>query len=155
MEVPKLNIVFRLLDYLLMPIMWCLGGFVLPIQETHPWYVKKWEFRGEALHILGKDNMAMFGQSGISKYLGLYHMPIFGGLRKYVVLENKNYRKYWNIGWNGHIQILKIYKPKIALLVGKEGYNTFAISDDSNETKLKVVGSGELGDGKYKGVKLF
>ena len=33
--------------------------------------------------------------------------------------------------------------------------NTFAISDDSSETKLKVIGFGELGDNKYNGLRLF
>lgn len=155
MDVHKLNFIFRFFDFLLWPCMWILGGFVFPVQETHPWHVKKWNWKSVGVNILGNDSRALFGQSGISKYFGIYHMPIFGGLKKYVVLENNNFKKYWNIGWNGRIQILKIYEPKIALLAGKEGYKAFAISDDSNETKLKIIAFGELGDGKYNSIRLF
>ncbi len=155
MKIPKLNFIFRFFDILLWPIMFLLSGFKFPVQETHPWHVKKWNWKGNGVKIQGNDSQAFFAQSGISKYLGLYHMPILGGLQKYVVLENNNFKKYWNIGWNNHIQILKIYTPKIALLVGKEGYNALAISDDVKEINLKIVGFGVLGDKKYNNLRLF
>ncbi len=155
MKIPKVNIVFRFLDFLLWPIMFLLSGFKFPVQESHPWHVKKWKWKENGVKVLGNDSQALFGQSEISKYFGLYHMPIFGGLKKYVVLENNNFKKYWNIGWDEHVQILKIYRSRIALLVGKEGYNAFAISDDSNEIKLKIIGFGELGDRKYNSIRLF
>lgn len=155
MKVPKLNFIFRLLDFLLWPFMWILGGFNFSVQETHPWHVKRFNWKKDGIKVKGDDTKAKFSQSGFSKYFGLYHMPIFGGLRKYIVLENNNFKEYWNIGWDNHIQILKIYRSKIALLVGKEGYSAFAISDGKKEIKLKVIGFGVLGDGKYNKLRLF
>ena len=132
-----------------------LGGFNFPVQETHPWHVKKWEWKSKGVRIGGNDKVAKFGQSGLSKYLGLYHMPIFGGLRKYVILENTNFKKSWNVGWDNHLQMLKIYDLRIALLVGKERFSAFALSDTEKEARLKIVGFGELGDGKYNRLRLF
>ena len=82
-------------------------------------------------------------------------MPVFGGLKKYIVLENRHYKNYWNIGWDNHIQILKLRDSKVKLLVGKEGYKAFGLSDGKSEIKLKVVGFGELGDNKYNNLRLF
>ena len=135
--------------------MYFLGGFKFPVQETHPWHVKKYKWKTSSLLIKGDDIKSKFGQSGISKYLGLFHMPIFGGLKKYIVLENRNYKNYWNIGWNSYIQILKIYDSKIKLLSGKEDFIAHALSDNKNEVELKVVDFGTIGDGKYKKIRLF
>ncbi len=156
MENPKLNIFFRLLDICLHPVMYLLqGNFIEKPQETHPWHVKKYKWKGRGIKIKGNDDLAKYSQSGISKYLGLYHAPILGGLRKYVVLEDSKFKKFWNVGWDGHIQVLRIYEPRIKLLVGKEGYNAHGLSDDRNEVKLSIIDFGKIGDGKYKNIRLF
>lgn len=155
MEVPKLNYIFRLLDFLLWPLMFLVGGFKFPVQETHPWHVKRYPWNRKGLKIVGDDRKAKFSQSGISKYLGLYHMPVFGGLRKYVVIKADNFSNYWYVGWDNHIQILKIYDSSIKLLVGKEGFSAYGWGDNGKNLQLKIVGFGELGDGRYKNIRLF
>lgn len=147
---------YRILDYLLYPLMYVLQGNLTDSpQETHPWHVKKHRWKSKGVLIKGDDVNSKFGQSGISKYLGLYHMPIFGGLKKYIVIENKKFKKYWNVGWNNEMQILKIYDSKVKLLPGKESYYIHALSDGSKEVSVKVVDSGRIGDGRYKSVRLF
>lgn len=145
----------RLFDILLWPFMWILGGFKFPVQETHPWHVKKYSWNGHSLKVEGDDKEAKFSQNGISKYLGLYHMPIFGGLKRYVVIKVNNFGKYWNIGWNNHIQILKLYDSSVKLLVGKEGFTAYGLGDNGKQLNLKIIGFGELGDNKYNGIRLF
>lgn len=135
--------------------MWILGGFRFPVQETHPWHVKKYKWQGKGLKINGDDKRAIFSQSGISKYLGLYHMPIFGGLKRYVVIKADNFNKYWNVGWDDHVQILKIYDSSVKLLVGKEGFNAYGLGDNGKSLKLRIIGFGKLGDRKYNGLRLF
>lgn len=148
--------IYRLLDVFLRPLMYLLqGNFTESPQETHPWHVKRFAWKKQGLLIEGNDNESKFGQRGLSKRFGLFHMPLLGGLRKYVVLENKEYKVFWNIGWNDQIQKLKIYNTQIKLLVGKEDYIARALSDENHEVKLKIVGSGKIGDGKYKNIRLF
>ena len=144
------------LDLLLRPFMYLLQGNITERpQETHPWHVKRFVWKTKGLLVEGSDHESRFGQSGLPKRFGLFHMPILGGLRKYIILENNNYKKIWNVGWNDQIQKLKIYGKRIKLLVGKEDYDAFGLSDNKNEVKLKIVDFGKIGDGKYKDIRLF
>lgn len=152
MKIPKLNIIFRLFDFLLWPFMWLLGGMIFPVQETHPWHVKKYNWKNKGLIISKKDTKARFGHDAP---LGLFHMPILGGLTKYVVIEALNFDKYWNIGWTNNIHLLPIYQNRIKMLVTKTGFIAYGLGDNGKELELKVVGFGELGDGKYNNLRLF
>ena len=152
--IKKLNLTFRLFDFILSPFMWILSGFAFEKpQETHAWHIVNWNWKKQKpLSIKETDKEARFGHSSP---LGLFHMPIFGGLTKYVVIEAVGYKRYWNVGWEGQVHLLKIYDPKIKLLVGKSGFMAYGITDTNKEAKLKIVGFGTIGDGKFKGVRLF
>lgn len=153
MKVPEVNILFRVVDILLYPFMWILGGFTFPIQETHKWHVRKWKWnKAQPLVIKETDKKAIFGHTAV---LGLFHMPIFGGLKKYVILEASGYNNYWYVGWEGDIHLLKIRQKRIALLVGKKGFIAYGLGDNGKILKLKIVGYDELGDNKYKDIRLF
>lgn len=148
--------IYTLLDVFLRSLMYLLQGNITEKpQETHPWHVKRFVWKTKGLLIEGNDHDSKFGQSGIPKRFGLFHMPILGGLKKYVILENSNYNNYWNIGWNDQIQKLKIYDKRIKLLVGKEDFDAYGLSDDKTEVNLKITDFGKIGDGKYKDVRLF
>lgn len=148
-----LNIIFRLFDFVLWLFMWVLGGFNFPVQETHMWHVKKYNWKNQKGLIVKKtDGKAKFGHEAP---LGLFHMPIFGGLTKYVVIEANGFKKYWNVGWEGFIHKLPIKQNRIALLVGKYGFIAYGLGDNGKILKLKVVGYGNLGDFKYKNIRLF
>lgn len=152
MEALKLNYIFRALDYSLWPFMWLLGGFVFPVQETHMWHVRKWNWNAKGLVIKETDKKARFGHEAP---FGLFHMPIFGGLTKYVVIEASGYSKYWHIGWEGNIHLLPIKQKRIAMLVSKKGFVGYGLGDNKKQLKLKIVGFGELGDNKYNELRLF
>ena len=153
MKPQELNFIFRVFDALLSPFMWILGGFTFPVQETHPWHVKKWKWQSRnGLPTKEKDSKATFGHKSP---LGLFHMPILGGLTKYVVIEASGFNKFWYIGWRNHIQLLKIKQNRVMLLVGKKGFEAFGLGDNRNELNLKIVAYGVLGDKKFTGLRLF
>lgn len=153
MKTPKLSFIFRLFDFLLTPFMWILGGFKFPLQETHLWHISKWNWKmAKALVVKGRDKKAKFGHESS---FGLLHMPIFGGLAKYAVIQAKGYNKHWFVGWKDQIQKLPIKENKIKLLVGKNGFIAYGLGDNGKHLQLKVVGFGEIGDGKYNGLRLF
>ncbi len=144
---------FRILDILLWPFMWILGGFVFPVQETHVWHVKKHDWKNaKGLVIKEKDNKARFGHEAS---FGLFHMPILGGLTKYVVIEANGFGNYWNIGWEDNIHILPIKQKRVAMLVGKNGFVAYGLGDNDKILKTKIVGYGNLGGFKYKNIRLF
>lgn len=153
MKLPNINIIFRLLDFLLFPFMRFLGGFKFPVQETHPWHIKKCNWKdARGLVIKEIDKKAKFGHESP---LGLFHMPIFGGLTKYVVIEATGFKNYWNVGWEEFIHNLPIKENRIMLLVGKKGLIAYGLGDNGRNLKLKIVGFGEIGDKKYNGIRLF
>lgn len=144
---------FRILDILLWPFMFILGGFNFSVQETHPWHVRKYSWKNnKGLVIKETDKKAKFGHEAP---LGLFHMSIFGGLTKYVVVEASGFKKYWHVGWDGFIHKLLIKENRIMLLVGKKGLTTYGLGDNGKILKLKIIGYGELGDKKYNDVRLF
>lgn len=82
MNALNLNIVFKFLDFLLRPFMYVLQGTVNEKpQETHPWHVKRFVWKNKGILIEGTDHEARFGQSGITKNFGFFHIPILGGLK--------------------------------------------------------------------------
>lgn len=149
----KVNIIFRMIDILLWPFMFILGGFKFPVQETHAWHVMNWKWTGKDILIVKqKDKKAKFGHTAP---LGLFHMPIFGGLTKCVVIEASGFDKYWYIGWQNNLHRLKIHQKKITMLVGKEGFIAYGLGDNGKNLKLKIVGYADLGDSSLRGLRLF
>lgn len=152
-KVPKVNIIFRFIDFLLSPIMWILGGFTFPLQETHYWHIRKWDWKDtKSLVVKEKDKSAKFGHEAP---FGLFHMPLLGGLKRYVVIEATGFDKYWYSGWEGQIHCLKLRQNRIMMMVGKHGFIMYGLGDNGKSLNLKIVGYGNLGDNKYRGVRLF
>ena len=148
-----LNPFFKVIDFLLTPFMWILGGFATPLQETHRWHIMKWKWQNnKGLIVKASDKKAKFDHTS---GFGLFHMPIFGGLTKYVVIEAKGFDKYWRVGWSEQIHLLKIKQNQIKLLVGKNGFIAYGLGDNNKDLKLRIIGFGELGDKKYNGIRLF
>lgn len=152
MKVPKVNIIFRLFDFLLTPFMLILGGFTFPLQETHIWHMHKWHWKDNGLNITERDKKTKFSENAP---FSLVHMPIFGGWTRYVVIEATGFKKYWHVGWRDVLQLLPIYENRIKMLTTDKGFTAYGLSEKGSNLKLKIVGYGELGDGKHKGIRLF
>lgn len=168
MKIDGVSFYFRFLDLLLFPLMWILSGFKLELpQETHPWHMQEIDEmqipKDKLIEFIGNDNSKFS-----NKDKPFFHVPVLGGWRDYIVLEAENYGKYWRIGWilkyhnsnqktDSQIQKLKIKSPYIKLLSGIDDSKKyfFAVSENGNFADLKIVGSGTLGDGKFRNVRLF
>lgn len=169
-EIPQIEEVpfyFRAIDYLLTPAMWVINGFKTPLMETHPWHPQN-------IHCdlipddIGKKTIGQDPSRFSFDTLGLIHMPIFGGWKNYLVLEAEDFDQFWRVGWKVsyldpekgrfcQIHKLKIYGPRIKVLAGNdetEGIG-FGLNDGHKLIPLKIVEEGVLGDGQFKGVRLF
>lgn len=165
---------FRVLDFFLWPFMWLLAGTKLELpQETHYWHIQKIDcniiektLSSDLNIVLEGDDKSRFSMD-ISNF-GLFHMPIFGGWKNYIILKAESFTHHWNIGWRIYsntpvaaskceIQKLPISSPFIKLLKGLPGQKVefFAIDSDGSQAPLHLVGEGRLGDGKFRNVRLF
>ncbi len=165
--IPESNIFTRFVDTLLTPFMWILGGFKLPLQETHAWHVRSINIS----KLKNKKPLYIKKHQLNTKYyhdspLGLFHMPIFGGLVKYIALKVDKFDSHWHIIWSGvdknkretdssSVHTLKIKNHGIKLLPGRDHFNVYAVDDSGKFLNVKIVGEGELGDGKFKDYRLF
>ncbi|MBI2621100.1 MAG: hypothetical protein HYW63_00445 [Candidatus Levybacteria bacterium] len=167
MKIQKVPAYFRVFDYLLFPLMWILCGFKLELpQETHRWHMRNYPSikvpKNKIVKITG-DDPSRHSVKGFP----FYHIPLLGGWKKYIILEAKNYRKFWNVGWIVEfkdrdeviyqIQGARIYSPFIKLLKGISDSDKtfFAVGDDGNFADIKQIDEGVLGDGKYRSVRFF
>lgn len=167
MEVGGVFFLFRIFDFLLIPIMIILSGFHFEYpQETHKWHMQVIDcsFVDEAkgVRVLGDDN------SKFTNKTPLNHIPILGGWKNYVILEANDYSNYWYVGWKikyienkrpdkCEIHKLKIKSSQIKLLKGVPDSEKifFALNKNGNFIKLKIADEGVLGDGKYRRARLF
>lgn len=171
-QVKKVAFYFRILDHLLWPFMWILAkGKVERPQESH-----RWHFQDIECDILEKimdphlivsiegDDPSRFDINS----LGLFHLPLFGGWKNYIILEANNFSRYWHVGWRIYrggtknlvrcqIQKLRISSSCIKLLKGVPGKRAefFGVDDSGKQVSVRVVGEGKLGDGQFRNVRLF
>lgn len=165
--VPKTSPFLRFVDYLMVPVMFLLGGFKTDsLQETHPWHI--WKGFSEAdvqldqgVTVVGSDSNTFSRRYGF-----LFHAPVIGGWKNYTVLSPIHDSGIFHIGWLGYksekligfgMSRLPIKNGAIRVLDGPPGYKTIFIAVDENgrQITLKKVGSGKLGDNKFKEARLF
>lgn len=158
MKIKKLQGYYRIFDFLFIPFMWFFGKFSFPLQETHKWHTYNINPKGL------KNGTVVKAQKSKSRFghevgFGLFHMPVFGGLDVYAVLEAQGFDNSWYIGWKGgetQIHKLPIMQNRIKLLVPIKGsYEALGFDKDGKQLKLKVIGYGKIGDGKFPGIRLF
>ncbi len=158
---------FRFVDYLMIPIMWALAGFKMESpQESHKWHIQKIN----NIKITDNKSVAVIGddKSRFDNKTLLIHIPVLGGWKNYVVLKAENYKNYWFVGWKVkflnenrqdycEVQKLRIHSQYIKVLKGISDSQKifFGVDSEGKPIKLKNVGEGTLGDGKYKNVRLF
>lgn len=158
-----------LLDIALLPIMLVLSGFKpSDIQHTHPWHT----YRGFdettidpalSVEIYGNDT------SRIGKHaLFLFHAPIIGGWKRYVVLAPVSGERPFHIGWcvrsavtgvvlDKGISRLPITAQSVRMLVGPPTQinKFFTVSSAGEQRAVALIGQGTIGDEHYENIPLF
>lgn len=156
-------------DKLMVPVMFILRGFRADsLQETHVWHPYEIDARkidlGMAVKNQGHDPSRF--KQGKAKFL--FHAPVFGGWKEFSVYAVDETETPFYVGWivysaldneliAAHVHRLPINTDRIRLLDGNSitwGY-FFAIDSKGNQIPLKKVGSGKIGDGTYKEVRIF
>lgn len=149
---PPQSLLSKLGDYLMIPIMYILqGNFSETPQRTHRWNNKKYFstdisfLATEMLVTVEADNLASSRWLGL---LPLFHIPVFGGWKKFVVLEPKVTQDEWYVGWiaNDVIGISQIkLTDRVRVLRGPGVTQVFAINEHGQQIDLDVCGFGVVG----------
>lgn len=157
----------QILDAVLYPMMWIGANFGQDsIQHTHPWHTRKLTDL-EVEYINPELNLYIEGSEQVNtlnKRNPLFHLPLLGGWKNYVVIENPLYNEEliipWHIGWiynnQAEIHKLPIQSAHIKMLTGPMGHTTtfFAISDGI-QIPIASKDTGKLFDKRYRDVRLY
>jgi hypothetical protein len=164
---PPYPLVYRLFDLALSPFMRLISGapFESP-QETHGvWNVERLPY--ETHTDISPDLCAQVTGTydGVFKegHGPLFHFPILGGWKEYVVVEAA--RMPWYVGWivdDGRRKYfeysrLALTTLHVRLLKPAQGVTAqiFGIDADGVQVPVRVVGEGRIGDGKFPQVRLL
>lgn len=153
LEVKPLGLVGRVADFLMLPIMYLISGtFKETPQGGHRWNVKLFQQK----EVESLDQKMMIHCQGVSKamrrrWLFLYHLPIFGGWKYYILIEPVDHKGTWFIGFVARdvtgVSRIKLSRP-VRMLVGKDDVSFFALDASSCEQiAIKKIGQGRIGDG--------
>ncbi len=139
-------------DYLMLPIMYFLqlNLFESP-QRTHFWNNTKMPI--QSVHWLRSDAVVSVEADTTAKRrwfgpIPLFHMPIFGGWKQYVVIAPQVPQNEWYIGWLAgdvagvsHITL----SGSVRLLLGSGPAQFFGVNEHGEQIMLQEVGRGEVG----------
>jgi hypothetical protein len=149
------NYLQKIADVLMVPIMYLVQfPCVDRPQRTHFWNNKNYQVTDIA-HLDASLFISIAGDSkAVPRWfwlLPLFHIPIFGGWKKFVVLEPKVTQDKWFIGWipGDVIGVSEIALcSSVKLLRGPQTVFFFGVNEHGAQIELKCIGSGEIGKDK-------
>lgn len=151
--VRPLRLLARFADTLMVPVMYALSGtFLEAPQRTHFWNNAKLR-PADVAHL---DQAMMVHAGGIKeasrRISPLFHAPVLGGWRDYVVLTPlRSDERQWHVGWIADdvigVSQLRI-TGKVRMLIGRGDVSFFGIDAQAYEQiKVLRVSFGRIGDG--------
>lgn len=159
---------YKFLDWLLSPAMRLISGapFEAP-QEVHNWNMQDID-NGKKNEI--KQELSVSVSGTYSGYLGkehggiLFHFPILGGWKEYIVFET-SFRGTWYLGWivegmkRPYFQVCKLalHDARVRALKPAKGVSVlfFAINELGEQIPLVQTGEGTIGDKKFGHIRLL
>lgn len=147
--------VSKILDLLLTPLMYLVSGtFSESPQRSHAWHIKRLTPE-EVASVQDSESLYFARDSRDRKRFvfgfPLFHVPILGGWREYVVLKPVSKIDTWHVGWRldrkTEISRIPLQGP-VRLLLGSEDVSFFGIDSKSGEQiRLEEFGRGMVGKG--------
>ncbi len=165
LEIQPLGRGAKIADTLMWPLMWILCVCEPAPQRTHFWNNQK--IHADEVAFLQEADMLLLFEgipTATRRWLGkipIFHMPLFGGWRDYVVVEPqaKLRRETWYVGWIASDDCAGIsqipLKGPVRVLIGKNPVRFFGLTEDGSQIRIKEVGRGRIGDrGPFRNVPL-
>lgn len=153
LKIKKQSLLSKLGDKLMLPIMYFLqGNFREVPQRTHKWNNVKYPIEN-VNQLISKMICTVEGDENATrrwflKVIPIFHMPIFGGWKRFIVLEPVVKQDFWYVGWvaGDTIGVSQIQlNEKVRLLKGPGPAQFFGINEHGEQIDLKLVGEGVIG----------
>lgn len=145
----------KLFDWGMVPFMYLLSGTLEEIpQRTHFRNNRKLH-PGEIVGLKERDMVTASGSGGVERWkygFPIFHAPILGGWREYIVLEPLiNVDQPWYVGWippdeSSAVSRVQI-KGSVRLLLGNGSTKFFGLNEGGVQIKIHEIGRGKIGDG--------
>lgn len=153
----------QMADVATVPLMLCLSGALERPQGTHFWNNTK--LQPEDIAYLDPEGMVHCPgnpNAGRQTFLGIpiFHIPILGGWRDYVVLEPATPPDGgWHVGWSsgGAVGVSRIrLQGRVRMLLGPGEVSFFGVTAEGDQVPLQQIDTGRIGDGgQYKNEPLL
>ncbi len=156
-KIKRQGVLGKVADGLMLPIMYLLQGNIRELpQRTHRWnndHLKNLEVADlESEKIIFSDRV----EAARSRWLGpipLFHMPIFGGWKKFGVIKPVHKVEEWYIGWVAFdvlgVSQIPLSGP-VRIGLGPRQAEYFGIDKDGYQIEIEAVGEGYIGNaGKF------
>lgn len=154
----------RLGDALMKPLMYLISGTLKETpQRTHKWNTQSLSQK-QREKISSENLLIIPGNPQASQrylwFIPLFHVPLFGGWKEYVVIEPQTPNSSWYIGWttNDLAEVSRVPLDQgVRMLLGKEKTYFFGINSETGKLlPLKKIATGFIGDGgPYKKLPLL
>lgn len=149
-DVPTMGWFAKLGDFLMIPLMYLLSGtFKERPQRTHHWNCIGLK-QSNVDHLNPIEMFFCDGVKASPRRIFFFHMPIFGGWKKYVVLRPKEMEN-WHIGWiTDDKKIIGVSKiilsGSVRMLVGNKNVQFFGVNELGEQIEINKIGEGTIGD---------
>lgn len=161
-HVPPLRWYERQLDAFFQPIMYVLSGTTRESpQRTHCWNNLKLSQRA-VKHLLQFIMVYNTEVTATKRWFGwfpIFHMPIIGGWRVYVVIEPLVQGVTWHVGWvtadSIGVSRISVQGP-LRVLIGDGDVYHFGLDAQGRQIPIHMIGRGRIGgDGPFAQLPLF
>lgn len=151
--VPPLGWLAKIADILMVPLMYLISGTFIEVpQRGHRWNNKRLSKTDvEKLDVTLMVNCEGIPNSMKFRWLFLYHIPILGGWKNYVVMRPTDSERDWYVGFITHdiigISMVKL-SGSVRMLIGNGDVSFFGIDAENYEQiTIAEVGRGLIGRG--------
>ncbi|MEK7614175.1 MAG: hypothetical protein AAB428_00715 [Patescibacteria group bacterium] len=142
----------QLADLIAVPFMYLISGTLKEEpQKTHFWNNRQLK-SGEVRYLSTEGMVHCKGISGTTSAWPIFHIPILGGWRDYVVLAPTEYTADWYVGWTGKgftftgVSRVSIHDA-VRMLIGHSDVSFFGVRADGAQINIRMVGAGRIGEG--------
>lgn len=135
----------------MVPVMYLLQGTFREVpQRTHVWNNVRWQANWyHQPWFLTFDGDPEAAPPRVFGFIPRFHMRIFGGWKKFVVLEPVQPIVDWHVGWscpvNGDGLSLITISRRVRVTIGPGAVRFFGLDQAGKQIELRCVGEGRIG----------
>lgn len=153
LKIYKQGLIGRIADYIMMPIMYLLQGSIQESpQRTHYWNnlslnIDQLKHLDDRSMISAKEDFGAHDRW--LAFIPIFHIPLFGGWKHYVLIEPSVKQEEWFVGWVAGDLAGMSRVPltgSVRMLRGSSPVQWFGVDGNGNQIDLQRVEDGMVGN---------